>query len=48
MIIKAIDWKLIGTCNLRCLHCYGPPKTERVLLVQTHFFGHLVYTLMDT
>ncbi|OGY43859.1 MAG: hypothetical protein A2729_05245 [Candidatus Buchananbacteria bacterium RIFCSPHIGHO2_01_FULL_39_14] len=31
MIIKAIDWKLIGTCNLRCLHCYGPPKTERAL-----------------
>lgn len=31
MRIDVIDWKLIGTCNLRCLHCYGPPKSERAL-----------------
>ncbi len=31
MQIDTVDWKLIGTCNLRCLHCYGPPKTERAL-----------------
>jgi len=31
MNIDTVDWKLIGTCNLRCLHCYGPPKTERAL-----------------
>ncbi len=31
MKIDTVDWKLIGTCNLRCLHCYGPPKTERAL-----------------
>lgn len=31
MIIDTIDWKLIGSCNLVCLHCYGPPKTERSL-----------------
>lgn len=31
MYIDTVDWKLIGTCNLRCLHCYGPPKTERSL-----------------
>lgn len=31
MYIETVDWKLIGTCNLRCLHCYGPPKTERAL-----------------
>lgn len=29
--VDVIDWKLIGTCNLRCLHCYGPPKAERAL-----------------
>ncbi len=34
MNIDTVDWKLIGTCNLRCLHCYGPPKTERVLSLQ--------------
>lgn len=26
--VSVIDWKLIGACNLRCLHCYGPPKNE--------------------
>lgn len=31
MKINVIDWKLIGTCNLRCAHCYGPPKSERAL-----------------
>lgn len=31
MQIDTVDWKLIGTCNLRCLHCYGPPKTEQAL-----------------
>ncbi len=31
MRIDVIDWKLIGACNLRCLHCYGPPKSERAL-----------------
>ena len=31
MSIDIVDWKLIGTCNLRCLHCYGPPKTEKPL-----------------
>ena len=31
MYIDTVDWKFIGTCNLRCLHCYGPPKTERAL-----------------
>ena len=31
MKISIIDWKLLGTCNLRCLHCYGPPKSEREL-----------------
>jgi MoaA/NifB/PqqE/SkfB family radical SAM enzyme len=29
--IDVIDWKLIGACNLHCLHCYGPPKTENSL-----------------
>ncbi len=32
-----MDWKLIGTCNLRCLHCYGPPKTERTLPLKQLF-----------
>lgn len=31
MRVDIIDWKLIGACNLRCLHCYGPPKSERAL-----------------
>jgi MoaA/NifB/PqqE/SkfB family radical SAM enzyme len=31
MHIDTGDWKVIGTCNLRCLHCYGPPKTEKAL-----------------
>ncbi len=31
MSIVSIDWKLIGTCNLQCLHCYGPPKNEKSL-----------------
>ena len=31
LLIDTVDWKIIGTCNLRCLHCYGPPKTERAL-----------------
>lgn len=31
MQIDTIDWKLIGTCDLHCLHCYGPPKTEQAL-----------------
>jgi MoaA/NifB/PqqE/SkfB family radical SAM enzyme len=29
--IDVVDWKLIGACNLRCLHCYGPPKEEKAL-----------------
>ena len=31
MHIDTVDWKLIGTCNLGCLHCYGPLKTEKAL-----------------
>lgn len=31
MKIDIVDWKLIGTCNLRRLHCYGPLKKERAL-----------------
>ena len=31
MNVDTVDWKLIGTCNLRCLHCYGPPKTQKSL-----------------
>lgn len=31
MSIDTVDWKLIGTCNLRCLHCYGPLKNVRAL-----------------
>ncbi len=31
MNIEVVDWKIIGTCNLRCLHCYGPPKTDTAL-----------------
>lgn len=31
MKIDIVDWKLIGTCNLRCLHCYGPLKKEKPL-----------------
>jgi MoaA/NifB/PqqE/SkfB family radical SAM enzyme len=31
MRIDTVDWKLTGVCNLRCLHCYGPPKKQRSL-----------------
>ena len=31
MKIDIVDWKLTGECPLRCLHCYGPPKTEKAL-----------------
>lgn len=31
MKLDIVDWKLIGTCNLHCLHCYGPPKSEKSL-----------------
>ncbi len=31
MEVDVIDWKLIGACNLRCGHCYGPPKSEQAL-----------------
>lgn len=31
MRVDIIDWKLIGACNLRCLHCYGPLKQEKSL-----------------
>lgn len=34
MPVDIVDWKLIGVCNLSCLHCYGPPKTERALELQ--------------
>lgn len=37
MRIDVIDWKLIGTCNLRCLHCYGPLKSERALPLEQLF-----------
>ncbi len=30
-MIDVVDWKLIGACNLRCLHCYGPPKNLTAL-----------------
>jgi MoaA/NifB/PqqE/SkfB family radical SAM enzyme len=33
--VDIIDWKLIGTCNLQCKHCYGPPKTEKALPLDT-------------
>lgn len=29
--IDTVDWNLLGTCNLRCLHCYGPSKNVRSL-----------------
>lgn len=35
--VDTVDWKLIGTCNLRCPHCYGPPKTERALPLEELF-----------
>lgn len=31
MKIDTVDWKLIGSCNLKCLHCYGPPKHQKSL-----------------
>ena len=31
MEVDVIDWKLLGACNLKCLHCYGPEKTEEAL-----------------
>ncbi len=31
MEVDVIDWKLVGKCNLRCLHCYGPDKSEGAL-----------------
>lgn len=34
MKIDIVDWKLIGTCNLRCLHCYGPLKKDKPLPVE--------------
>ena len=30
-MIEVVDWKLIGACNLKCLHCYGPPKNLKAL-----------------
>jgi len=37
-MIDVVDWKLIGACNLRCLHCYGPPK-NLTALPQQELFG---------
>lgn len=37
MEIDVIDWKLIGSCNLRCLHCYGPDKVEKALPIDDLF-----------
>lgn len=31
MKIDTVDWKLLGSCNLGCLHCYGPPKNQKHL-----------------
>lgn len=31
MVVDTVDWKLIGSCNIRCLHCYGPKKTDKAL-----------------
>ena len=31
MSIDTVDWKITGKCNLRCLHCYGPPKDQGAL-----------------
>lgn len=31
MKINTVDWKLLGSCNLGCLHCYGPPKHQKHL-----------------
>ena len=33
--VDVINWKLLGTCNLKCKHCYGPPKEERPLEYET-------------
>src|SRR6185369_5270996 len=37
MFIDTVDWKLIGTCNLRCRHCYGPRKTHKSLPLRELF-----------
>ncbi len=31
MKIDVVDWKLVGTCNMNCLHCYGPAKNVLAL-----------------
>lgn len=31
MKIDTVDWKLLGSCNLKCLHCYGSPKHQKHL-----------------
>ncbi len=37
MDIDTVDWKLLGKCNLRCFHCYGPPKNQVSLNLEKLF-----------
>ena len=32
--VHTVDWQILGVCNLRCLHCYGPAKSEKPLPIE--------------